>query len=44
VNLASTDPPLKATGGNDGAGQVPHFAQEDGLTLFRLRKTLSLPT
>ena len=43
VNLASADPPLKALGGNDGAGQMSHFAQQDGLNLFRLRKTSSLP-
>ena len=43
VNLASADPPLKALGGNDGAGQMSHFAQQDGLNLFRLRKTSYLP-
>ena len=32
------DPPLTALGGSDGAGQMQHFVQADGLNLFRLRK------
>jgi hypothetical protein len=38
ANLASVTPPLLALGGSDGAGQMEHFANDDGLNLFRLRE------
>ncbi|MCJ1300696.1 hypothetical protein MMC08_003493 [Hypocenomyce scalaris] len=34
--LADTDPPLTQYGGCDGAGQMQHFTENDGLNIYRL--------
>ncbi|KAI0472569.1 glycoside hydrolase family 5 protein [Xylariaceae sp. FL0804] len=35
-DTTQTDPPLSSLGGADGAGQMSHFVNDDGMNIFRL--------